>query len=140
MWRLAGQGKLLDLSRSKWVKSEAVPKFAANLAQYRNHTYAYQAQYALTDLLYNTDLFKSMKLKIPTTFSELLGMCRKLAGAGKIPIAFGGADFNAPIQITVAQVGNNVYSKIPNWSIQREQGKVKFATSPGVAQGAARDR
>lgn len=130
VWRLAGQGKLLDLSRSSWAKGKDVPKSARDLARYKGHTYAYQVSYSPLGLLYNQSLFKSMKLKAPTTFAQLLGMCRKIAGTGKIPIAFGGLGFNASITLTASQAANNVYSVTPNWSLQREQGKVKFANSP----------
>jgi raffinose/stachyose/melibiose transport system substrate-binding protein len=59
-------------------------------------------------------------------------MCQKISGAGKIPIAVGtaGGAINALVTLANQIVGNNVFTEIPNWSLQRERGKVKFATSP----------
>ena len=129
-WRLAAQNRLLDLSRSSWVKKE--PKFLGDRNRYKGRTYAYQMGFNPSGMIYNRSLFKSMNIAIPKTFGQLLSMCRKIAGEGKIPIAVGtaGGAINATVSLGNMVIGNSVFAEIPNWSLRRERGQVKFATSP----------
>jgi raffinose/stachyose/melibiose transport system substrate-binding protein len=127
LYALGSQGKLLDLTGSPWTKR--VPKAAQKLALIKNRVYGFQATYTTVAMLYNTKLFGSLALTAPTKFSELLGMCRKIAATGKVPVALGAASPNAVISLLVLLAANNVYGVDPTWNVKRLQHKTTFAGS-----------
>jgi raffinose/stachyose/melibiose transport system substrate-binding protein len=84
---------------------------------------------SLTSIMaYNVDMFAGMGIRIPTTFAQMLNVCRKITAAGKIPMAIGLAD-TARIAFFFANIGNAVYAKDPTWNTKRLHGKTTFAGS-----------
>jgi raffinose/stachyose/melibiose transport system substrate-binding protein len=131
VWALGAQNRLLNLSGSPWVKRllPSVRKFASGGAKQGHKVFAFPQGYNLQGLMYNKDLFASMGLTEPKTFSDLLALCGKIKAAGKIPIAAGFASLNAQIQILQMMMIPFVYSPDPNWTLKRVTHKVTFASS-----------
>jgi raffinose/stachyose/melibiose transport system substrate-binding protein len=86
---------------------------------------------SLTSIIaYNVDMFAGLGIRVPTTFAQMLNVCRKISAAGKIPLAIGLAD-TARIAFFFANIGNAVYAADPTFNFERLHGKITFATSPG---------
>ena len=81
-------------------------------------------------IVYNQTIFASLGLHIPTTFSQLLGLCAKINAAGKTPFGFAEPVATPFIYLDVA-APLFVFGKDPNWIAQRVAGKVSFSTSAG---------
>ncbi len=128
VYALGSQGKLLDLTGRPWVKR--VPPFFRKLLQVKGRFYGFPGVFQVQGLMYNRDLFKQLGLAIPTSFSGLLALCGKIKAAGKVPIAMGAASASSPLNMISALGTDFVYSKDPNWTLERIQHKVTFASSP----------
>jgi raffinose/stachyose/melibiose transport system substrate-binding protein len=72
-------------------------------------------------------------LSVPSTFSQLLTLCKKITSAGKIPIAFSGGPtgLSVGISLAVAQMGNEIYGAQPKWNDLRNGNRTTFAGTPG---------
>jgi raffinose/stachyose/melibiose transport system substrate-binding protein len=94
--------------------------------------YAYAAGFGPGGILYNRDKFRELGLKVPTNTAELVALCGKIRAAGKIPISasFSSGFTTGAINTTGHMLANFVYNKDPNWTLERIQKKVTFASSP----------
>ncbi len=129
VYALGFQGKLLDLTpKNLWWKR--VPKPFRKYFTVKQRIYSAPIAYAPQGMMYNSDQFRTLGLKPPSTFSDLLGLCQKIRAAGKIPIAAGFAGLSASALFTNIAITSFVYSKDPDWTLKRIQGKVTFAGSP----------
>ena len=81
-------------------------------------------------VIYNQSIFASLKLHIPTTFSQLLGLCAKINAAGKTPLGFAEPVLTPFVYLDEA-APLFVFGKDPNWIAQRVARKVSFSTSAG---------
>jgi raffinose/stachyose/melibiose transport system substrate-binding protein len=133
VWPLAASARLVDLSGSPWNK-RIWPAIAAG-ARFQGRTYAWPQIVSVYGVVYNVDLFNQLRLKVPTTFSEVLALCRTISSAGKIPfaqaIAGGGTFAQTFFHLTSI---NSVYSVKPTWDADRIAKKATFASDPGWTQ------
>jgi raffinose/stachyose/melibiose transport system substrate-binding protein len=130
VWPFAEAGNLANLSGSKWVK-RMFPGTKWQLV-YKKKIYAWDMGLSALALInYNQTYFDDNNLKVPTTFSGLLSLCKTIAGKGKIPIIWGGAStaVNNNDMITIA--GNTLLSKDPNWLAKKTAGKTTFQATAG---------
>ena len=128
VFALASQGKFADLTGSPWGKR--VPPKYFKYIQVKRHTYAFPMGYSLAGLIYNVDMLHQLGLSLPTTFADLVAMCPKVSAAGKVTIASPWAVPTGPIDMMAAIEPNFVYNLDPNWTLERIQHKVTFASSP----------
>ena len=130
VWPLAAEGKILPMDGSPWIKRIFPP--LKKWMSYKGKVYGMPGSIYATGVFYNKDVFTQLGLKIPTRFSEVAPMCRKIRAAGKVPFALGldasGAS-NATLwsQMLMTQW---VYRNDPNWTEKRLAKKVTFASSP----------
>lgn len=123
---LAKAGYLADLSQQPWAKS--IPASTHNLYWSGSQLYGLPMAVNLAGAIYNVNAFKQLGLSVPTTFNQLLGMCKRIKGAGKVPMVLAG---QAPQFYAEEPAVNNVYSADPSWNANRTAGKVTFAGSKG---------
>jgi raffinose/stachyose/melibiose transport system substrate-binding protein len=128
VWRLAPAGRLLDLSKSPWVKR--LPIATKETATYKGKVYLWPLSSQPFDVIYNTGLFKSLGLKIPTTFAGVLSMCRTIAAGGKVPFVQGFAAATEANIFARQRATEDVYSHDPKWDTKRSKNQVTFASSP----------
>jgi raffinose/stachyose/melibiose transport system substrate-binding protein len=124
---LASQGRLLDLTKRRWVK-RILPS-AKPYVTYRNKVYAWPLALGPFAGIYNADLLQQLHLKLPTKFSDVLALCRQITAAGKIPFvqAWGAVTTGS---IVGRQRYEQYLSADPKWNDERAAHKVTFATSP----------
>jgi raffinose/stachyose/melibiose transport system substrate-binding protein len=82
--------------------------------------------------VYNPKLFAERGLKQPKTWTEFLALCQHFKDAGIIPIAVGNGTSWVNQLITYSMLPSIVYANNPNFDRDRQEGKVKFATSGWV--------
>jgi raffinose/stachyose/melibiose transport system substrate-binding protein len=123
---LAKAGRLVDLTKSPWAKR--VPAAAASLYWIKNKLYGLPLDLNPLGVVYNVAAFKTLGITPPTTFGGLLSTCRKIAAAGKIPIAVPG---QFPRLLGEMLAGNYVYSGDPTWDAKRVANTVTFAGTKG---------
>jgi raffinose/stachyose/melibiose transport system substrate-binding protein len=85
----------------------------------------------LSLIMYNKDYFRQNNLRVPTTFAQLLSLCRTISAQGKTPISWGGQTPAVNANNVVTLAGNNVFSGDPRWYAKRLNKQVTFAASPG---------
>jgi raffinose/stachyose/melibiose transport system substrate-binding protein len=96
-------GKLLDLSKQKWVKR--MPAASHDLFWSGQKLYGLQMDISPAGLIYNATALQQLGLKPPTTYAQLLTLCSKVSAAGKIPIAFPGAGGGTAMQLIAVSLG-----------------------------------
>jgi len=84
---------------------------------------------AFIGVIYNTKTFESRGLAVPKTWSEFLALCQKFKDAGAIPLAAGNGTIWVNQLLNYALLPSIVYADNPNFDKDRQDGKVKFATS-----------
>jgi raffinose/stachyose/melibiose transport system substrate-binding protein len=129
-WPFAQAGYLTDLSGRPWVKR----MYAADKAQYVFNKKVYTYDFGLSILAlpaYNKEFFAQNKLKVPTTFAQLLTLCKTISGMGKIPIAWAGGSAAVNTNNVVALAGSTVTGPDPGWLQKRLNHKTTFAATPG---------
>jgi raffinose/stachyose/melibiose transport system substrate-binding protein len=130
VWPLAVQGKLLALDGSPWIKRIFPP--LKKWMSYQGKVYGMPGSIYATGVFYNKSVFSQLGLKIPTKFSDLAPMCRKIRAGGKVPFALG-LDASGASNVTLwAQtlMTQWVYGPDPTWTEKRLAKKVTFASSP----------
>ena len=123
--------KLLRLT-GPWTK-QLPPVFQSPEVGYNGKTGSYLAAplgIAPEGIVYNQTLFAALGLHIPTTFSQLLGLCAKINADGKTPLGFA-VPVATPFIYLDEAAPLFVFGKDPNWIAQRVAGKVSFSTSAG---------
>jgi raffinose/stachyose/melibiose transport system substrate-binding protein len=125
----AAPGYLVDLAGRDFQK-QLIPQQLLGV-QDGKHLWAAPTQILAVGLEYNVDMFSQLGVTIPDSFSSLLGVCRKIAAAGKVPIAYPAGDNLIAIFLVYGLIANDVYAPESTWNDKRAAGSVKFATSPG---------
>lgn len=125
---LAKAGFVADLSGSSWTSN--IPDSVKPLVQYNGKTYMLPLEYSGNGVVYNVDNFKKFGVDIPQTFSDLVNDCKAIASKGGVPIALAGGVPQNPSMVAMLLSNSLVYSKIPDWTQQREAGKTTFAKTP----------
>jgi raffinose/stachyose/melibiose transport system substrate-binding protein len=122
---LYDRGWLASLNDTSFA--ESIPQEAGPLVHSGSTLYALPIAVFPIGALYNEKVFDAAKLTAPTTFDQLLQVCKTMKADGKSAISASG---QAPALMVASIASNYVYNKIPDWNEQRSAGKVKFATSP----------
>lgn len=82
----------------------------------------------------NDDRFRQLGLKIPQTFQQLLGVCRKTKAAGVAAFMLPGGD-QTTLRVLIVDIAvATVYGKDTKWAAKLKAGKVTFAGTPGWHQ------
>ncbi|MFF4028808.1 ABC transporter substrate-binding protein [Streptomyces sviceus] len=122
---LASQGRLLDLSDSPWAAD--IPKAWKSDMQYKQKTYAYPGTLQGLGGIYNETKLKELGLKIPRTWTDVLGLCKGAKGKGVYAYAQGFNDPSGPQMIYLALTGTLIYGPNPDFE---DRLKDKTATIP----------
>jgi raffinose/stachyose/melibiose transport system substrate-binding protein len=130
IWALGpnGSDKLADLSGSPWVQ-RILPSVRPYMSAKRR-IYAAPLGLNPAGIFYNVEVFNSLGLKPPKTFSDLTALCQKLSAAGKVPIAYQGP-ISSALLFNVLASSRFVYTSDPKWTVERLQHKVSFTSSAG---------
>ena len=141
-WRLAAQNRLLDLSRSSWVKKE--PKFLGDRNRYKGRTYAYQMGFNPSGMIYNRSLFKSMKHRDSEDVWPVAEHVSKDRGQGQDPDrGWNGRGLRSTLTVSVCGnmvIGNSVFSRDPELEHAARAGPGQVRHFAAVAQGATTAR
>jgi raffinose/stachyose/melibiose transport system substrate-binding protein len=87
---------------------------------------------------YNKSVFRRLHLRVPTTWAQFVGVCRRIKAAGITPIELGGSKDTWASWIFLGGIFSvDVLGKNPNWILQRKAGKVHF-TDPLVRRAFAK--
>jgi raffinose/stachyose/melibiose transport system substrate-binding protein len=124
---LAEAGELQSLNSSPWVKT--VGSTANSLVTYNGKVYALNSFQNPTGVEYNTDLLKKLKVKVPTTFSEMLDFCRTVSSKGVVACARGAQTGYLSTEVPLELANTLVYSKDPKFAQHLADGSVKWSTS-----------
>ena len=92
---------------------------------------------SLVTVIYNRDVFARLGVQPPTTWSQFLANCNRIADSGVAPVAMAGADAVSVGFLGTALSANTVYTTDPNWSAKRNAGKVTFRGTPGWQRALA---
>jgi raffinose/stachyose/melibiose transport system substrate-binding protein len=125
---LAQAGFVADLSGASWISN--VPESAKPLIEQDGKTYMLPLEYSGNGVVYNVDNFKKFGVEIPETFGDLINACKTIKSKGGVPIALAGGVPQNPSMVAMLLSNSYVYSKIPDWTQQREAGKTTFAKTP----------
>ena len=87
---LAKSGHLAPMVEKPWVK-RSLP-LVTSLDKYGQGLFAFSPTVSPFGIFTNDDRFKQLGLKIPQTFSQLLGVCRKAKAAGTVAMLLAGAN------------------------------------------------
>jgi len=128
VWALAPK-YLADLSGRPWVKQVWQPLLP--LFSVAGKLYAAPLVNSLVTVIYNRDVFARLGVQPPTTWSQFLADCNRIADSGVVPVAMAGADAVSVGFLGTALSANTVYTTDPNWSAERNAGKVTFRGTPG---------
>jgi len=124
---LAKANRLADIAGSPWVKR--IPPTGKSLYTVGKKVYGLPLGYVLVGVVYDKAQFAALKLKVPQTFAQLLGVCRTARANGKAAFSIAGTAFpNVGIWLQMI-AASSVYSKDPDWNAKRIAGKTTFQNS-----------
>jgi raffinose/stachyose/melibiose transport system substrate-binding protein len=125
---LARKNLILDISDSPWASQ--VPKLWQPEVQVDGKTYAYPGVLQGLGGLYNKTVMDQLGLRIPTTYDQVLQLCRDATAKGKYAYAQGLNDPAGPQMMYLALSATLVYGPDPDFTQRQEAGKATFADSP----------
>jgi raffinose/stachyose/melibiose transport system substrate-binding protein len=128
VWPLADAGRLLNLTGSPWQGRIYAP--AKSFMMRKGKVYAWPLNVLPFEIFVNDDQFKQLGLKAPTTFSQLLGLCKRITDAGKVPFVQGWGNASSGLIFGRVLYSHFVYNIDPNWDAKRAKKQVSFASSP----------
>jgi raffinose/stachyose/melibiose transport system substrate-binding protein len=129
-WPFARAGYLTPINNRPWVKRMYAPD--KYLYSYQNKVYTYDFGLSiLATPSYNKDFFAQNGLAVPRTFSQLLNLCRRIAGMGKTPIAWAGGSAAVNANNVVALAASTVMRQDRNWLQKRLRRQTTFVGTPG---------
>jgi raffinose/stachyose/melibiose transport system substrate-binding protein len=121
---LAKAGYLAPMVKKPWAK-RSLP-LVTSLNKYGQGLFAFSPQVTPWGIFTNDDLFSKLGLKIPQTFSQLLGVCQKAKAAGTVAlIVTGGSAVQVSFLIENLAVAT-LYGKDKQWAGELKAGKVTF--------------
>lgn len=123
--QLAPKGYLVDLSDQPYAKS--MPAVVTADMSVEGKLYGYVPYVLATGVAYNTDLAKKLGVGIPTTFSDVLSMCKTVSSQGIIPITLGNQTGSTNELIPGQLADDIIYSQDPKWPSEVEAGTQKFS-------------
>jgi raffinose/stachyose/melibiose transport system substrate-binding protein len=129
IWTAGPAGKLFDFTGAAWTKR--IPPNGVKYFTSNKKIYGWPMAVSTNGVLYNTDLFKQLKLHVPVNLKDALAQCKTIKAHGKIPYALGFAGSTVGVSVMVLQLTNQfVYGQDKDWVSKRIAKKVTFASSP----------
>jgi raffinose/stachyose/melibiose transport system substrate-binding protein len=129
---LAKAGYLAPMVKKPWVK-RSLP-LVTSLDKYGQGLFAFTPQVSPYGIFTNDDRLKQLGLKIPQTFSQLLGVCQKAKAAETVALIVTGGSMAAVSTLIADLAVATVYGKDKHWAGELRAGKVTFDGTPGWHQ------
>jgi len=129
---LAKAGDLAPMIGKTWAKS--LDPRVLSYSKLGPTLFMYEPSAVFDGLLTNDTLFKKLGLKIPKTFSQLLGFCQKARAAGTIPLLLTAEGSNTLQQLIADIALTTVYANDKQWGKALRAGTVTFDGTPGWHQ------
>jgi raffinose/stachyose/melibiose transport system substrate-binding protein len=130
--RLAKAGDLAPMLRKAWAKT--LDPRVLSYSKVGPTLFVFEPTIVFDGLLTNDTMFEKLGLRVPQTFRELLGFCRKARAAGTIPVLMTAQASNTLQQLIADIALTTVYAKDKQWGRELRAGKVTFEGSPGWHQ------
>ncbi|MBT8163200.1 MULTISPECIES: ABC transporter substrate-binding protein [Arthrobacter] len=126
---LAKNGYLADLSGESWAAAQ--PDSTTSATSYLGKRYMFTDVATANTLggVYNTKALQDAGLKIPTTYTEVLGFCAAAQKAGKVAYALGAQTQWVTQLVTYALAATDVYGKDPDFNQKQLNKQVTFQDS-----------
>ena len=129
---LAKPGHLAPLIKKPWVK-RSLP-LVLSKGKYGQSLVIFTPIVSPMGIWTNDDRFRQLGLKIPQTFQQLLGVCRKVKATGGAAFLLPGAD-QVTLRVLIVDIAvATVYGKDAKWAAKLKAGKVTFAGTSGWHQ------
>lgn len=133
---LADKGLLSDLADQPWAGE--MPQNVRFTTDVGDATYAYPIDTAALGLLYDPAVIGRAGVAVPTTFDEVLEVCRRAAGADQVAFALGAAQGSGmPAWVAMSFAASTAYAEDPDFGQQRLDDEVTFAGNEGWQTGMA---
>jgi raffinose/stachyose/melibiose transport system substrate-binding protein len=126
---LARSGYLAPLLDKRWVRW-SMPLITSS-DKYGKGLYGFSATVAVYGIFTNDDLFRKRGLKIPSTFPQLLDVCRRARAAGTIAYLFPGAAAQAASNLIATFAVADVDK---HFDREHRAGNAGFESTPGWHQ------
>lgn len=126
---LAKNGYLADLSGEGWAATQPESTTSATAYEGKRYMFTDVATANTMGGVYNAKALQDAGLKIPTTYSEVLGFCADAQKAGKVAYALGAQTQWVTQLVTYALVPTTVYSKDPDFNQKQLNKEVTFQDS-----------
>lgn len=127
--RYAKTGNLLELTGKPFLAN--IPEAARENLKVDGKEYGMPYTTLYQGVFYNKKIFNDLGLSVPTTYAELMQICKILTEKGITPFATHFADNWNIGNITMQFAMAEVFNENPNWGNDLYAGKVAFATSEG---------
>ena len=130
--KLAKAGYLAPMVGKAWAKS--LDPRVLRYSKLGPTLYAFLPSVVFDGLLTNDTMLKTLGLKVPRTFAQLLTFCHKAKAAGTTPLMLTALGSNT-LQQLIADISlTTVYAKDKQWGRKLQAGKVTFYGTPGWHQ------
>jgi raffinose/stachyose/melibiose transport system substrate-binding protein len=129
-------GYAMDLTQNKVIKSLGLKPGDTGDVSANGVVYGFPIDFKTWGVFYNVKMFKDLGLSVPTTQTELMNVCKKIADAGKDPWihAFGDAVFG-DIEMRNTVWGRAIENGDIDFFEKLMTGKAKFTDYPYVLEG-----
>ena len=132
VYRFADAGYLMDLTNEDWVSDMYAP--TKPLFMYNDQVVAKDYGFApYANIIYDKNYFAANNLSIPTTYSELIDLCKKIQSFndGITPICWGAGEWSVCHNNTLSMAADNVWAKDPDWLNKRLNDEITFTGDAG---------
>ncbi len=126
---LARAEDLTAMIRVPWAK-RSLP-LVTSLDKYGQGLFAFLPTVSPYGVFTNDALFSKLKLKIPQTLSQLLGLCQAARADGTVAIDIGGSGGTSLSNLIQDFAAANVYGQDKQWTAALKAGKASFEGTPG---------
>ncbi|MFC4598192.1 ABC transporter substrate-binding protein [Cohnella hongkongensis] len=121
---------LLDLSGESFLSNLNAESVAAANAIYDGKVYAMPIDNGYIGFYYNKTVLADNGLEVPRTLSEMKKAAETLKANGIPAFATGAKDLSVAYMPLISLFSETVFGQNPNWSQDRDEGKVSIATDP----------
>ncbi|MFC4306802.1 ABC transporter substrate-binding protein [Cohnella boryungensis] len=121
---------LLDLSGESFLSNLNSDSVAAANAIYDNKVYAMPIDNGYIGFYYNKTVLADNGLEVPKTLSEMKTVVEALKAKGIPAFATGAKDLSVAYMPLISLFSETVFGQNPNWSQERDEGKISIATDP----------
>jgi raffinose/stachyose/melibiose transport system substrate-binding protein len=119
---------LLDLSGESFLANLNADSVAAANTIYDNKVHAMPIDNGYIGFYYNKTVLKDNGLEVPKTLSEMKAVSEALKAKGIPAFATGAKDLSVAYMPLISLFSETVFGQNPNWSQERDDGKVSIAT------------